>query len=299
MFSLSVQAQLICGKNQDDCEGHSDRNPSAPAFPSNNSSIHLNPSAVPTDNVFGLETIYFKGFDFVIVKGLGRVGAAASPSNNEETFFGVPAFESGNDYLSRMQAGDKYQSQKVTLATGFSILDNRQSGLSRFHVEIGMMGKYDRLTSHVLPGAGVSAIFGPLTVGYAMSEDEFVTNSTTVPPNQVFGFSTETLSAGIYLSSFAIDYSLMKIYAPGAGDFTVTLVTGSLFLKRWIFTLAGRQEDSGRPIYDPSTGTIVQQQIKNAVFGGVQFAIMKHLMIDAFYDYYLLGDISLGATLFF
>ena len=260
----------------------------------------MNPSAVPTDDTFGVETIYFKNsFDFALVKGLGRVGAAVSPSNNEETFFGVPAFESAADFLTRMQNGDKYQSQKVTLATGFSILDNRQSGLSRFHLEIGVIGKFNRADSHVLPGAGVSVILGPVTFGYATSLDEFITDSTSIPPSQTVGFSTETFSAGIYLSSFAIDYSLLKIYAPGLDDYNITLITGSLFLKRWIFTAANRREDSARMAYDFSSRSLVSERIKYNFFGGVQFAITKHLMIDAFYDYYLLDDFSIGATLFF
>ncbi|NJM10030.1 MAG: hypothetical protein HC883_03850 [Bdellovibrionaceae bacterium] len=72
-----------------------------------------------------------------------------------------------------MRLGEKYKSQKVSLATAVSLWRNKKSGLRRMAMNLGVIGKYNRETKSILPGAGISGVAGPFTFGYAYSKDEF------------------------------------------------------------------------------------------------------------------------------
>lgn len=305
LLTSTAQAEF-CNPARDKCwnfhGGGGGGGTSAPAYPSNNSRVNINPSAVPMDKGLGVEALAYKGdFDFSLVKGTGRVGAAISPSNSEESFFGPPGFELDADYLLRRLKKDKYSSQKVTLATAANLYDNRKSGLSKFQVNLGVMGKYNKFTNTAWPGGGVTGVAGPFTFGYAASKDEYLVDYKSYGWDNTYRlqYSTETTSVGVYLSSLVLDYSILKIYVPNTRTYTVTLLTSSLMLQRWIFTLAGRTEDSDRLVFDEASQTLKMQTIKKEMFGGVQFAGTKNLMVGAFYNYYRLKEISLGLTLFF
>ena len=109
--------------------------------PTRGSKIRLNPAVIPLDQSFGGEFLYFdNSVDFAIVKGLGRIGAAISPSNSEETFFGPPGVEVPADFLTRHQEKHKYPSQKLTLATAFGLL--RRVGLDMRRRLPGLLGRF-------------------------------------------------------------------------------------------------------------------------------------------------------------
>ena len=295
-LAISIPAEAkLCNPLEEKCWLKSNGS-SSPAYPSKNSQVRINPSAVPVEKGFGIESILFQGgADLAVVKGLGRVGAAVSPSNGEETFFGPPGPEFADDYLGRMQTKKKYNSQKLALATGFSVYSNKKSGLKRLQLSLGVIGKYNRYTKTLSPGAGVSLVGGPFTLGYAVTKDEFF-----IDDNTKLKYQTATASAGIFLSSLALDYSVMKINSEdGSEPTTVNLLTGSLLLKRWILSLAGRQEESSRGAYDFENKTLVYDRFKHETFAGVQFALTPTLMIGCFHNYYLLRELSAGLTLFF
>ena len=89
--------------------------------PTRGSEVRLNPAAVPLEKSLGVEAIYYdNSVDLALVKGLGRVGAALSPSNSEETFFGPPGIELPADLLDRKQHQRKFPAQKLTLATALA-----------------------------------------------------------------------------------------------------------------------------------------------------------------------------------
>ncbi len=281
----------------------SDYRPSSPAYPSSSSSIRLNPSAVPLDDRFGIETIGYKSeWDVGLVKGNGRIGAAISPTSGEETFFGPPAFEFPSDYLERKSEKRKFKSQKVNLATAFSIYNNKKSDLKRLQLNLGLIGKYNRLSGEVLPGAGLSAIAGPFTLGYARGVDKHVIDGEPYGVDsgiELFPYDTETYAVGLFLTSVAIDYSRQSIRFPKDPPIEVTMLTASVFFKKWIFTLASRTENSTRPDYDETKKALVTRTFKKDVFGGVQFAATKYLLVGGYMNYYLLNELSLGITLFF
>lgn len=303
IFASRASAES-CNKGSDLCWATGiKKEASSPApQPTTDSKLSVNPSAVPVDDAMGGEAIIFQGTpDFVLVKGNGRVGAGVSLTNAEETFFGPPGFELASDYLARSIARQKYQSQKLNLATALAAYTNHEKGMKQFKVNLGLVGRYNKLTHDLWPGAGISVTAAFLSFGYSVSQDEYLVNlsSLGVPQQQKYQYSIETYSFGIYLSNFIIDYSTLHVYAPGAGDFTYSLATGSLLVKDWIFSLSLRNEDSSRPVYDPATQTLVAQRLKQNYFGGIQYAATKHFMVSAFYNYYLFKEISGGVTVFF
>ncbi len=241
--------------------------------------------------------IYFKPSpDFALVTGTGRVGAALSPTSAEETFFGNPGFELSGDYLQRHIEKKKFVSQKIALATAVNVWSNKSSGLKKLSVNLGLLGRYNKITKSIKPGGGISAIAGPLTVGYAYAEDEFAIDDPTFIP---FQYKTATYSVGLSLKSLAVDYSNLTLSAEnGFVPIKIQLVTASLLLQKWIITAAQRTENSLRPEYDKTTQSLVFKEKKTDVFGGVQFAVHKKVLIGAFYNYYLLDELSVGLTVF-
>lgn len=288
----------ICNAAEEYCgliHGHSS---SSPAAPSRDNTVRINPSSVPLEKALGLGFILYDGLDVGLVKGLGRVGAALSPSNSEETFFGPPGIELPEDYLYRKQHGKKYPSQKITLATAFGLYRNKRSGLSRFELNFGVMGKYNRLSHEATPGGGVSGVLGPFTYGYSLYQDQTVLDYRRygLDTRPLVRFTVETFSLGVFLNDLVVDYSILRMV--GNEVATTSVLTGSLLLKKVMLTGAIRNEASSRPIYDASRSVLENQRIKGALFAGAQFNAWRGIMLGVFYNYYLLGEFSLGLTWF-
>ncbi|MCM2281727.1 MAG: hypothetical protein NDI61_07760 [Bdellovibrionaceae bacterium] len=295
-----AQAKL-CNLLKEDCRLYG-RGRSAPTNPSKSSTISLNPSAVPTEKGFGAEVLHYDGeFDFALVRGTGRIGAAISPTNGEETFFGAPGFEPSDQFLQRKIEKKKYVSQKVSLATAFNVWSNKKIGMRRVDLNLGVLGRYNRLSKSVLPGGGISGVAGPFTFGVALSKDEYVLDLSPYGGETMvrYGYTTQTLSGGVYLSNLALDYSHLEIRVPGEELIKINLLTGTLLLKYVYLTAASRIEYSNRWAYDKATQSLLPEYKKRHGFGGVQLAATKNILIGAFYNYYLVEDISLGLTAFF
>ncbi len=304
IFALPAAAFEACNLMHGACWDSGPRNTS-PAYPNRSSSLKINPSSVPLEESFGIEGIrYHEYWDLAIVKGLGRVGAAISPSNGEESFFGGAGLEGSSEFLSRNLENRKYQSQKYALATAFGLYDNKKSGLGRVQLNLGVIGKYNKFSRNTFPGAGFSGVLGPMTFGYAQAQDGTVVDYQLLPelywPSLETRFRQDTYSVGVFLNSLAVDYSRMEIiFEDQRPPISITLLTASLLMKRWIFTLAKRSEDSERPEFDYVTRDLDYVKQKYDLFGGMQFAATKYLMIGGYYNYYLLSEFTLGLTLFF
>lgn len=264
------------------------------AGPSKSDSIKVNPAAVPVEEVTGIETIVYNGsFDFGLVKGLGRVGAAISPSNNDETFFGPPAAEYYQTFLDRMDSRSKLNSGKYTLAAAVSLLSKNGSGFRNLHLQLGAMARYESFSHHVKPGLGLQGIAGPLYAGVSYLQDEDRLDDVTW-----LNTALQTYSFGISLDSLLLDYSVMKV----SGDFEAqaSVITAAVFIDRFILTLARRTTTSDtKAFYDFSTSTLAPVTSQSDYFGGVQAKATTFLILGAFYNYYLLHEASLGATFFF
>ncbi len=271
--------------------------------PSTSNQVRINPSAVPTEKGFGIEGILYDNYvDLSLVRGLGRVGAAISPSNSEETFFGPPAVELDPDYLSRKKNAEKYQGQKITLAAAFDVIERQGSGLNSYALKLGMLARYNKLTKAITPGGGLGAILGPFNVGASIYKDEtqLEDNSFGMPLKSTVKYTVQTYNAGIALSSLLLDYSVLRMETEDTHLVsTVRLTTASLLWQKILATASHRVEDSPRPAYNFETQTLETKDIKDEYFGGLQIYATKNLMCGILYNYYLLHEYSLTATLFF
>lgn len=303
LLSPLVARAEVCDQLRQFCGYARGGGASATGAPTRGSKVRINPAAVPTEKGFGLESIIYGGeADFALVKGFGRVGAGISPSNSEETFFGPPSIEYEPDYLERKYNYTKYKSQKYSAAGAVGLWRNKKQGIKRVELNIGVLGKYNTKTKKYMGGGGLNGSLGPITFGASryqdqtQYDDEF-TNfpvTTTVTTN----YHVNNLSVGLFLNSLALDYSILRMDQPT--ESTTTLITATLLLKRVMLTYSHRSEKSDRPVLIEGT-TTVDYTVKNKIenFYGVQVNLGKYLMLGAFYNYYLLREYSLGATLFF
>ena len=316
LLSLGEFAKAeLCNPDQQFCANdHHHSSSSSSSHPTSSSSLNFNPSTVPVSRGIGLETIYYKSLDFALVTGTGRIGAAISPANNDETFFGAPGFESTQDYLNRNINQTKYPTQKYTFATAFNIYENEESGLRKMALNVGVLGKYNSISESISPGGGISGLLGPFSFSYAIFQDESnVDLNNSIPGAKVrMLYQIQTYSVGLSLGSLSLDYSVLNlsltdtqltgVYNSSLTDADpaiVSLLTATLLYQRAIITLAGRQENSNRPVYNSDSKTLSSQQIENQVFASTQFILGPHFFIGAFYNYYLLREFSAGLTLFF
>lgn len=263
--------------------------------------VKINPAAVPTDNAFGIETITYNIYtDFGLVRGNGRIGAAISPSNSEESFFGPPGFADPIETVIRKYERRKYPSQKVTLATAFDLAQKKGSTFKSYSLKFGVMGRYNRLTKEASPGVGLTGAVGPISFGGSVYDDQTKIDLDDFDGDgnsPVYKYQVRTYSLGLFLSSLVLDYSHLSLDTDYVN--TVELYTASLYLKKLILTVAKRVENSPNPAYNFETQTLEYKQIKEENFGGIQYSMTKNLMLGILYNYYLLHEYSISATLFF
>lgn len=293
--SFCYLLENYCGK------GRSTRSPSAQ--PSRTSRININPSAVPTEKGFGIEVIGFKDSgDLGIVRGLGRVGAAISPSNSEETFFGAPGFEFYPEYLERKVERNKYRQQKYTFATAVNLWDRKASGLKAGSLNIGLMAKYNERTQATTPGGGLTGVLGPFSFGYSVYRDETLLEYTD-SFDSTYNFATkiqsiiETYTIGMYLNSVILDYSSLRLQ--NTEVLTVELTTFSLLVQRWILSASQRKEKSSRLAFNFRTELLEPEFEKVEYFYSAQFKVTPNIMLGALYNYYLLREFAVSATILF
>lgn len=276
---------------------------SSSANPSSGSQLKINPSSVPTEKGWGIEAIQFKrDTDFSFVRGNGRMGAAISPANSEDTFFGAPGFEASWKLYDRKYDQNKFPNQKYTFATAVNLIDKNGSGLRRYYLKLGLMAKYNELSYNTTPGAGLSAAWGPLAVGYSMYDDQTLIDYGiySTPPNELFKYKVQTYNGGLFLNALVLNYSNLRLESEDKSYLaTVHLYTASLSIKSLILTASKRVEDSPALSYDFELKQLETKQIKEEYFGGLQYNFSKNITLGALYNYYLLREYSATMTLFF
>ncbi len=269
--------------------------------PSNASQIKINPSAVPTEKGYGIETIFYKGeYDFGLVRGTGRVGAALSPSNTENTFFGAPGFESSDSLLLRKTESEKYPNQKLNLAAAMNLVDKKGQGFGRYSLNVGVMAKYNKLTHGVTPGAGVNGVLGAMRFGYSIYNDQAqIEQPDPTMESLRFSYQVQTYNVGLNLSSLNLDYSHLWMTLDSTDPITVDIYSASLTVSRFIFTAAQRFENSVIPNYNYQTRLLEDRKDKIETFGGIQYVASANIVVGALYNYYLLREIAGTVSIFF
>ncbi|MFA7613535.1 MAG: hypothetical protein WCY48_04805 [Candidatus Caldatribacteriota bacterium] len=77
----------------------------------------------------------------------------------------------------------------------------------------------------------------------------------------------------------------------------VNLLSASYIMGDFMFNLAMRNEKSPAPKY--IDGELKFQESKNDFYAGVQASLGHYLIVGVHYNYFLLDEVSLSATLFF
>ncbi len=300
-FDCYADLELLCEKLKLElCNNRHYSRRSNASMPTEQSAFRMNPSAIPTDKGLGIETIMNDGdYNFGVVTGTGRVGAAVGPYSVDDTFFGNMAIEAVPDYETRMLAGKKYKSQKTVLAGAVNLFNRRL-----VKVNVGMAGRYNKYTKNFKTGLGGAVELGIFSFGYSKYKDEFYYASPDpiIFPSIAYPYEATITTFGIKIPYFAIDYSSIvnKLNVTATADLqtTIKLLSATFFWREWMLTWASRTEDSYRPAFDFETKLFTDVRQKTETFLGVQYAHKNKLVFGVFYNYYLLHDYSLGLTWF-
>lgn len=147
----------------------------------------------------------------------------------------------------------------------------------------------------------MTATFGPFNFSTASYKDEtlLVYPEFYFLPNQAVKYNVKTYSWGLSLSSLLLDQSTLQLFFDDTDEkWTVHLTTISLMVKKMIITASKRREESTRAAYNFKTSQLDYLEVKEDVFGGLQIHATKNLMLGVLYNYYMLHETSITATIF-
>lgn len=285
------------------------RRSSLQSLPGTGTSASINPATVSFDKGLGIEAMYVSGnpLQFSLAGGTGKVGAAVISTSVENGFFGNRTVELDGVYGNRINKKKIYKSDKLTLATALKLYRKKN-----FALDLGVIVKRHSEIKKFNPGAGLSATLGPLTLGASIYQDDFQLKLTDVfqyPTGTVYDtvitdetysekFTVTTLSAGLRLWACSIDGGVIKTKYKYYDDASTTQVlAGSCIYKKLRVMLATRTEKSNALKYINDQLAVAETETNT--FWGIQGAFGKHLILGVSYNYFLLDEYSLNASVFF
>ncbi len=315
LFFISTawsQAQNLCDlMDLKNCAGVSKqgRRTSSLSLPSPSTSSNLNPATVSYDRGLGVEAIHQAGNPtvFNIASGTGKVGGAVMSSNLENSFFANRVFELDDMYLKRRKNRKQYKNKKISVALGLK-------GYRSKHVsfDAGIILKRHSIIKKVNTGVGISGRIGPLNLGTSVYQDDLYIDlrghndpETNIPyrltynaDNYTEKFTVSTYSVGTKIRNLALDVGVIKTkFKQYSADSEVHLYSGSFFFKSLMFNFAARNEISPAPKFIKRK--LDEKKTKTDYYGGVQASIGKHFILGVNYNYFLLDEYSLMASVFF
>jgi hypothetical protein len=253
------------------------------------------PSSLAAVKGNGLETIIGEGMDFSLVSGNGKVGGGISGVNSDDTFFGNTAKELTFDYETRKEGRAKYDAKKYSLGAAFVLLGDKKSNYS---LNLGAMAKFGEETGKLHPGAGVSAVLGPINFGYSFFRDEGQdTTLNNQGEREDINFNVESYSLGVNLPYISVDYTVFMNHIDS--NEKVEIYSGGFFYYKWMFSYARKKETSDRRKYDYITEEFTDRKEIYSTFLGIQYRYKKKLVIGILSNYYHSEELSLIFTSFF
>lgn len=293
------------------CSGISkqSRRTSNQSYPSPATSASNNPAAVSFDRGLGVEVIHQAGNPllFSVASGSGKLGGALISTNLENGFFGNRVVELDGTYFRRHENKKQYRSKKLTLALGGKLLRK-----TKYAVDAGILLKRHSEIGKINPGVGVSARIGLVSFGASVYQDDFqLLNEDFIkyPSGSVYDFqvltddyeekfTVQTLSAGLRIKNVSIDAGLIKTkYKFYEDDSVIQIISGAVNYRNFLFNLATRSEASNAAKYED--GVLKLEKDQRSWYTGVQASLGKHLILGVAYNYFLLDEYSLNASLFF
>jgi hypothetical protein len=244
---------------------------------------------------------------FNLASGNGRVGGALVNASLENSFFGNRTYELDSQYLKRNKEKKQYKSKKLNLALGGKLFQKKNASL-----DMGILLKRHSEIKRINPGIGASARWGFLTLGASTYQDDFhldlvnnIDPYTGLPYAAAYNkteyterFVVSTYSIGARIKSLALDYGVIKTrYDRDEMNTEAQLYSSSYIYGDFMFNLAYRIETSPAPKY--IDGALKLKESKKDIFAGVQASLGKYVIVGVNYNYFLLREFSLLATVFF
>lgn len=268
---------------------------SGSANPSKSDGFSVNPSGIPTETTaFGLEGIWSSAgtnypktsLNTSIIKGYQRVGSALT-SGNGHTFY------SFNLLQAHQETGFQTSAEKVaaestaegTTNIGGALALVRNSAKAKLVPTLGASARYNKLTKTWGPGYGVTLNSKFLSLGWG---------AWTSAGSVALGIpetSASNLNASARFGNVNVEYTYINYSAKGLptimADYShpVSILTGSLAIKRCIFTVAKRQAVN-----------ILNSPISLMLFA-FQLQVSSHIAL-AYLHNYIPGAYSLGLQIF-
>lgn len=279
-----------------------------PTAPTPATAAILNPSNVSFDRGLGLEAIVQpkNPVFFSVASGTGKMGGALISGSLDNSFFGNRVPELNESIIERYSNDQQYKPRKLSLALGGKLFANRNAGL-----DFGIILKRHSDIKEINTGAGLSGRYRMFHLGASIFQDDsymdltkYIDPATGQPYSTSLGqenldnkFTVTTITGGMRLGNVAIDVGSITSHPKYFNEETkIMLYSAAYHFRNFLLNVAYRQEHSSAPVY--KDGELEVEQDKTAIFTSAQYSLSKHLIFGVNYNYFLLDEVSLSATIF-
>ncbi|WP_408097309.1 hypothetical protein ACJVC5_19955 [Peredibacter sp. HCB2-198] len=273
-----------------------------PTAPTPATAAVLNPSNVSFDRGAGLEAIAQakNPVFFSIASGTGKMGGALISGSLDNSFFGNRVPELNEDIVERSANDHQFKPKKFSFALGGKLIGNRKAGL-----DFGVIVKRHSEIKDINPGAGISGRYGMFHIGASVYQDDswidltkYSYYTTSYGKDSLADkFTVKTFTGGFRFHNLAVDVgSITSNPEFFAEETKIMLYSAAYHFKNVLLNVAYRKEHSSAPVY--KKGELEFEQDKSAFFASGQYSFGQHLIMGVNYNYFLLDEVSLSATLF-
>jgi hypothetical protein len=276
--------------------------------PNTSTAANLNPSNVSYDRGFGIEGLVQANNPafFSIVSGTGRMGGALISGALDNSFFGNRTPELDEDFLSRNKNDKQYRNKKLSLSLGGKVISQRKVGL-----DLGFIFKRHNEVKRINPGAGLSGRIYFLHFGASMYKDDYFLDlqrtfdsGSGLPYSTILGknslqesFQVTTYTVGTRIKNLSLDVANIRSKLDYYNEATSILIYSAAFnFNNFLLNVAFRKEHSGAPAYE--SNSLKTKTDKSDAFYALQYSLNRHFIFGVNYNFFLLKELSLSATIF-
>lgn len=279
-----------------------------PTAPTPSTAANLNPSNVSFDRGMGLEAVVQpkNPVFFSIASGTGKMGGALIGGSLDNSFFGNRVPELNESIIERYSNDQQFKPKKLSFALGGKLFSNRNAGL-----DFGIILKRHSEIKEINTGAGFSGRYRIFHLGASVFQDDsqldltaYIDPSTGLPYSTSLGreqvdnkFTVTTITGGMRFGNIAIDVGSITSHPKLFAEETkIMLYSAAYHFRNFLLNIAYRKEHSSAPVY--KDGELEVEQDKTEIFTSAQYSFSKHIIFGVNYNYFLLDEVSLTATLF-
>lgn len=243
---------------------------------------------------------------FSVVSGTGRMGGALISGALDNSFFGNRVPELDVDFLKRNKDDKQYRNSKLGLSAGGKLIRQRNVGL-----DLGLILKRHSEVKKINAGAGFSGRLYFLHFGASVYRDDYfldltktIDPGTGVPYSVLLGkdfqkesFTVSTYTLGTRIKNLSLDVASIRSEIDYYEDPTSIMIYAASFnFRDFLFNAALRKEHSNAPKFENDILKI--EEDKSGMFFALQYSLSRHIIFGVNYNFFLLNETSLSATLF-